>query len=111
MTIEETLRQFTMRMEADPEPIRTLQYTYEFIISDDPDGVYQLDINQGSATYYKERKKEPDLSLEMDQKHFEKLADGDLNAAMAYMTGKLKVHGEVRHALKFQELIKKYRSS
>jgi putative sterol carrier protein len=108
LSVSETLEKFTERMEENPEHIKDLTYTYEFHITDEKEGIYQLHIQDGKAVYYTAQVKEPRLVLEMDSDHFLKLADNNLNAAMAYMSGRLKINGEVSHALKFQSLLKKY---
>lgn len=110
MTVAEALQGFTERMEQDPEHIQDLTYIYEFRITDEEDGVYQLNIDRGSAEYQKAAVWEPKLVMEMSKEYFMKLAEDNLNATMAYMSGKLKVKGDVSHALKFQSLIKKYQS-
>lgn len=110
MSVETTLRGFTEKMEKNPEHIQDLTYTYEFHITDEEEGIYQLRIDQGKAEYSNTAVWEPKLVLEMDEQHFQKLANDNLNATMAYMSGKLKVKGDVSHALKFQSLIKKYQN-
>ncbi|MFC4735055.1 SCP2 sterol-binding domain-containing protein [Bacillus daqingensis] len=107
MTVSQVLQQFTEKMEADPQHIESLTYTYEFHITDE-DSTYQLKIDQGAADYAEGTPWEPKLVLEMSREYFQKLAEDDLNATMAYMSGKLKVKGDVSHALKFQSLLKKY---
>lgn len=110
MTIAEALAGFTDRMEKNPQHIKDLSYVYEFHITDEENGVYQLHIDEGKAVYYEKAVEEPKLVMRMDKTHFLKLAHDDLNAAMAYMSGKLKIDGEISHALKFQSLIKKYQN-
>lgn len=110
MSVAEALQGFTERMEQDPEHIQNLSYVYEFRITDEDHGIYQLHIDQGSAEYRNEAVWEPKLVMEMSKDYFMKLASDNLNATMAYMSGKLKVKGDVSHALKFQSLIKKYQA-
>ena len=44
----------------------------------------------------------------MSVKDFKKLLDGNLNSAASYMTGKLKIKGNLGLALKLESLLKKY---
>jgi putative sterol carrier protein len=44
-----------------------------------------------------------DCTFEVSTKNALKLIDGDLNAMMAYMTGKLKIHGDMTVAMKIAE--------
>ncbi|SDN74349.1 SCP2 sterol-binding domain-containing protein [Alkalicoccus daliensis] len=110
MSVEAALQEFTEKMEKNPEHIEDLTYTYEFRITDEKEGIYQLRIDQGKAEYSSSAQWEPKLVMEMKEEYFQKLANDDLNATMAYMSGKLKIKGDVSHALKFQSLIKKYQN-
>ncbi|CAM3832846.1 SCP2 sterol-binding domain-containing protein [Alkalicoccus chagannorensis] len=107
MSVEATLQQLVSKMEKEPAPIENLSYTYQFDITDQNE-TYQLDIQEGKAAYMVGEEKEPRLTLQMSEEYFQKLAADDLNAAMAYMSGKLKVKGDMTHALKFQSLVKQY---
>ncbi|SKB58051.1 SCP2 sterol-binding domain-containing protein [Dyadobacter psychrophilus] len=46
---------------------------------------------------------EADCTFEVSTKNALKLIDGDLNAMMAYMTGKLKIDGDMGVAMKIAE--------
>jgi len=46
---------------------------------------------------------EADCTFDISTKNALKLMDGDLNAMMAYMTGKLKIHGDMSVAMKIAE--------
>ncbi|GGC10290.1 SCP2 sterol-binding domain-containing protein [Dyadobacter sediminis] len=44
-----------------------------------------------------------DCTFDISTKNALKLMDGDLNAMMAYMTGKLKIHGDMSVAMRIAE--------
>lgn len=46
---------------------------------------------------------EADCTFDISTKNALKLMDGDLNAMMAYMTGKLKIHGDMSVAMRIAE--------
>lgn len=108
MSVKETIETLTDKMNANPEPISGLSYVYQFNLSGDDSGVYQLKIENGEAAYTEGESWEARLTLEMSDKNFKKLAQDDLNPTMAYMGGKLKVQGDLSHALKFHGLIQQY---
>jgi len=108
MTIEKTFEELTMKMNEDPSHLQGITYVYEFILSGEEEGTYQLKVDGNQASFRSGTEWEPRLKLEMSDKNFIKLAHDDLNPTMAYMSGKLKVHGDLGHALKLQGLIKKY---
>lgn len=108
MSVKETMASLTEKMNHNPQHLSGLDYVYQFNLTGDESGVYQLKIESDQAEYTEGEKWEPRLTLEMSDKNFEKLAKDDLNPTMAYMGGKLKVQGDLSHALKFHGLIQKY---
>lgn len=44
----------------------------------------------------------------MSETNLHKLLEGDWNPTVAYMTGQLKIDGEIKHALKLHEIVKHY---
>jgi putative sterol carrier protein len=46
-----------------------------------------------------------DVTLSMSMDNFQKLLDGDLNPQMAFMTGKLKVTGDMSLAMKLGQIL------
>ncbi|PYZ92370.1 sterol carrier protein [Salipaludibacillus keqinensis] len=108
MSVENTFEQLTMKMNQDPSHLDGLSYVYQFDLSGSDEGKYQLKVENNQAEFKLGEPWEPRLTLAMSDKNFIKLANDDLNPTMAYMSGKLKVQGDLGHALKLQALIKKY---
>ncbi|WP_280770203.1 SCP2 sterol-binding domain-containing protein [Salipaludibacillus daqingensis] len=108
MSIKNTFEELTTKMNEDPSHLEGISYVYEFHLSGEDEGTYQLKVENNQALYSIGTEWDSRLKLEMSDKNFEKLAHDDLNPTMAYMSGKLKVHGDLGHALKLQALIKKY---
>ena len=57
-----------------------------------------MDVNQGSAD-------SPQATLKMDADDFAQMSTGDLNPMMAFMSGKIKVDGDLNSVMKFQSLV------
>jgi putative sterol carrier protein len=47
----------------------------------------------------------PSATLAMDADDFEAMSTGDLNPMMAFMSGKIKVDGDLNAVMKFQSLV------
>ena len=47
---------------------------------------------------------EADTTISASEEDFQKIASGDLNATAAYMSGKLKIKGDMGAAMKLQKL-------
>ncbi|WP_416148896.1 SCP2 sterol-binding domain-containing protein [Salipaludibacillus sp. HK11] len=108
MSVKETFIELITKMNEEPSHLQGVTYVYEFNLFGEADETYQLKVDNNQAEYSEGTEWEPRLKLEMSDENFIKLAHDDLNATMAYMSGKLKVHGELGHALKLQSLIQKY---
>lgn len=108
MNVRETFDVLTAKMNEDPSHLEGITYVYQFNLAGKDEGIYQLKIDRNQAFYHIGKEWEPRLTLEMSDTDFVKLANDDLNPTIAYMSGKLKVHGDLGHALKLQALLKKY---
>lgn len=108
MAVSETFEQLTKKMNENPTHIEGLSIVYQFNLSGDEEGTHQMKLADNVVEYNTDEKYDADITLEMSDKNFIKLADGDLNPTTAYMTGKLKVRGDLSLALKLNTLLKKY---
>lgn len=95
------------RMNENPEHIenekdRTFQFNLE------ESGTIQILFDEGKISMQEGAQKEPHVTLKLSDKNFIKLLKGELNTTMAFMTGGLKVDGNLGLALKLQEIVKRY---
>lgn len=93
----------TERFQADKAG--DLNMTVQFDLSGDGGGQWYasikdgaMDVNQGSAD-------SPQATLKMDADDFAQMSSGDLNPMMAFMSGKIKVDGDLNSVMKFQSLV------
>ena len=66
-------------------------------------GKWKVDVNNGDVTVT-EGGEEADAVISASEDTFTKIASGEQNATSAYMTGKLKVKGDMGAAMKLQKL-------
>jgi len=99
MTVQEFFAQLPDR--ADPEKTSGMQNTYVF----DVEGVGQwtVAVDDGAVTVT-EGAGEADCTISASEETLTKIASGEANATTAYMTGKLKIAGDMGAALKLQKL-------
>lgn len=66
-------------------------------------GKWKVDVRDGAVTVA-EGGDDADVTLSMSEENFEKMVGRDLNPTTAYMSGKLKVKGDMGAAMKLQKL-------
>jgi len=107
MPLNDIWEEIEKRANENPELIKDMNASYAFDITGKEGGMYQLAFKDGNA-YVQEGSSDADCTLSLNGKNFRKLLQGNLNATTAFMTGRLKVKGNIGLALKLEELLKKY---
>lgn len=95
------------KLQENKEPYSKLNAVYEFQITDQ-DSIYQLELDQGQAIIHSHSEKDPECTLKLKEKYFIQFLKGKLNSTTAFMTGRLKVDGNIGLALKLEGMLKQY---
>jgi putative sterol carrier protein len=82
-----------------------LDMTIQFDLSGDGGGQWYANIEDGAMSVNKGSAEAPSATLKMDADDFAKMSNGDLNPMMAFMSGKIKVDGDLNSVMKFQTLV------
>jgi len=96
-------REFFEGLEARIDPSKTAGMTSSYVFEIDGAGTWHVDVDDGKVSV-KEGDGDADATIAASKDTFEQIASGDLNATTAYMTGKLKVRGDMGAAMKLQKL-------
>ncbi|MFC0300096.1 SCP2 sterol-binding domain-containing protein [Virgibacillus soli] len=96
------------KLRVNKIPYENVQAIFQFEITDQVQGCYQVIFENGTATVIHGNEKEPDCTLLMKEAFFKKFLTGNVNSATAFMTGKLKVKGNIGTALKLESILKQY---
>ena len=107
MSVKQAFEELQKKMTETPEGIARLSSVYQFDLTDDE--TYQIEFNEGTVAISEGTAKDADCTLQLSSGDVLKFIDGKLNTTMAFMTGKLKVKGDITLALKLQSAIEKYR--
>jgi putative sterol carrier protein len=78
-----------------------LGYKVKFVLDD---GVIFWDGTEATPEIGNEDKGEADTTISINSENLQKLMKGGLDPTLAYMTGKLKVDGDLGAAMKLQKL-------
>jgi putative sterol carrier protein len=84
-----------------PDRIQGMNNTYVFDI--EGAGVWTVAVADGAITVT-EGASDADCTFSASEETFEKIASGEQNATTAYMTGKLKIKGDMGAAMKLQKI-------
>ena len=93
----------TERFQADKAG--DLDMTIQFDLGGDGGGQWYASIGDGTMTVNKGTVEAPSATLKMDADDFAKMSSGDINPMMAFMSGKIKVDGDLNSVMKFQTLV------
>ena len=81
-----------------------LKAVFQFELGGDGGGTYHVTVDDGTMAVAEGPSPTPSATLRMSAENYVKMANGELNGAMAFMKGQLKVTGNVMLAQKMQAI-------
>jgi putative sterol carrier protein len=101
--VAETTREFFegLPARADASKLAGMNNSYSFDI--EHAGKWLVTIADGAVSV-REGEGDADCSISSSEENFQKILSGEQNATSAYMTGKLKIKGDMGAAMKLQKL-------
>jgi putative sterol carrier protein len=99
----ETAREFFESLETRVDPSKTAGMTASYLFDIDGAGQWKVDIDDGKVKVT-EGPGDAECTISASEQTFERVVAGEQNATTAYMTGKLKVKGDMGQAMKLQKL-------
>ncbi len=102
MTIAELFEQ--MPSVFNPAAAAGMNKTFQWNITGDEAGVWAFKIINGQGEVIPGGVEKPDVTFTISDKDWLAITEGKLDGMNAFMTGKLKVSGDMMLAMKFQNL-------
>jgi putative sterol carrier protein len=99
----ESVREFFEGLEARVDADKTAGMTNSYLFDIEGAGQWKVDVNDG-AVKVAEGPADADVTILASEETFLKMVRREQNPTTAYMTGKLKVKGDMGAALKLQKL-------
>jgi putative sterol carrier protein len=110
-SIREVWQEIERVMNEDPGPIKSLNVVYQYEITGEDSGTFQLLISEETVRVNEGSEASPDCTLKLSDHNFRKMIMGKLNGTAAFMTGKLKIQGSMGLALKLEGILNEYNLS
>ena len=96
-------QEFFDTLESRVDATKTAGMTNSFLFEIESAGTWKVDVDDGRVSVT-EGGEDADAVISTSAETFEKIASGEQNPTSAYMTGKLKVKGDMGAAMKLQKL-------
>jgi putative sterol carrier protein len=96
-------REFFESLEARVDPAKAKGMTASYKFDIDGAGSWNVEVDDGKVTVTEDGG-EADTTISTSAETFTKIANGEQNPTAAYMSGKLKVKGDMGQAMKLQKL-------
>ena len=93
------------RLAAKPDVVGKINAVYQFNISGPGGGQWSVDCTQPGGKITAGTAAAPKCTVACADADFLNIVNGKLNAQMAFMSGKLKIQGDMGLAMKLQQLL------
>ncbi|MBI1748356.1 MAG: SCP2 sterol-binding domain-containing protein [Acidobacteria bacterium] len=104
LTSDQVMKDLSARFQV--AAAKGLQVVYQFDIVGDGGGQWYAEINDGTCKVEAGVHPTPKVTFTLNSKDHVDMFTGKLNHQMAFMTGRLKLKGDMGMALKFAQLFK-----
>jgi putative sterol carrier protein len=96
-------REFFETLETRVDSSKTAGMNNSYVFDIEGVGTWKVDVQDGSVSVT-EGPGDADVTISTSEETFDKIVSGEQNPTSAYMTGKLKVKGDMGAAMKLQKL-------
>lgn len=105
---DEVFQMIDAALKYEPSATSGKEGVYQFNLTGNDPGTYQIIIETGGTKAVKGEEKSPNVTLTMNEEDFKDLVAGSLNPTVAFMSGKLKIKGNMGLALKLQTVLQSF---
>jgi len=103
-TTAEIFKEMEKRVADNPSAIAGLNANFQFDLSGDDGGTWHVNVADGKAEFG-EGATDANVTILMSADDFKAMVNGELNATQAFMTGKLKIQGDMSLAMRLQSIL------
>jgi putative sterol carrier protein len=99
----EDVREFFDTLSSRADSSKTAGMSNSYVFDIEGAGQWKVDVDDGTVTVT-EGGGDADVTISSSEETFQKIIAGEQNPTSAYMTGKLKIKGDMGAAMKLQKL-------
>lgn len=92
-------------LKSDPSKTEGSEGVYQFNLTGDDSGTYQMIIDEDGPRAVEGTEKEADVTLKISADEYKDMVAGTLNPTEAFMSGQLVIEGDIGLALKLQTIL------
>ncbi len=104
-SIQEIIANMKARIESRSDTLATFKGSYQFELTGEGGGTYHLVIDNGAVDLGEGAVENPGCTVTIAASDFQQMVEGKLNPTAAFMSGKLKIKGDMGLAMKLQSII------
>lgn len=90
--------------KVDPTKIQGMNATYQFDITGDNGGTWHVKLADGNVSVNEGPAENPNITLTATDENWMQIVTGKLSGQTAFLTGKLKIKGDMGLAMKLQSV-------
>ncbi len=105
---KEIFAQIDEALKADPSRVEGFDCVYQFTLTGDDPGTYQVILKPGQVSAVEGEPETPQCTIEMDSADYKDMIAGNLNGTQAFMSGKLRVNGDIGLAMRLESVLSAY---
>jgi putative sterol carrier protein len=96
-------KEFFETLESRTDESKTAGVNNSYLFDIEGEGQWKVDVREGKVSVT-EGTGEADVTITTTGENFDKIVAGEMNPTTAYMSGKLKIKGDMGAAMKLQKL-------
>ena len=105
-TVDEVFTEMETRLKNDPSKVQGMNATYQFDLTGEGGKEKWVKLADGGGEMGDGQAENPNITITMAAADFLERVEGKLDGTMAFMSGKLKVKGDMGLAMKLQNVLR-----
>ena len=103
-SVKEVFDEIQKQLDEDPSKGKAVNGVYKFVITGEGGGTWLVDL-KADPPVVKEEDGDAQCTITVSADDFIKIVNKELNSQMAFMTGKLKIQGDMGLAMKLNQIL------